>query len=99
MSVDVGSPWSSVDVNHKLQKFQALAASVPEYDRLLDDGLCCAIDIYVKHHLWLAETEREIFAGCLKTCTQAEQNERLPLRIIVKRCLLSCFLFQLSMYL
>lgn len=36
------------DVNLKLPKFQALAASVPEYARLLDDGLYRAIDIYLK---------------------------------------------------
>ncbi|CAH8390320.1 unnamed protein product, partial [Eruca vesicaria subsp. sativa] len=36
------------DVNLKLPKFQALAASVPGYARLLDDGLCRAIDIYLK---------------------------------------------------
>ena len=36
------------DVNLKLPKFQALAASVPEYARLLDDGLYRAIDIFLK---------------------------------------------------
>ena len=36
------------DANLKLPKFQALAASVPDYARLLDDGLYRAIDIYLK---------------------------------------------------
>lgn len=36
------------DVNLKLPKFQALAASVPDYARPLDDGLYRAIDIYLK---------------------------------------------------
>ncbi|KAL0678950.1 hypothetical protein Bca4012_006931 [Brassica carinata] len=36
------------DVNLKLPKFQALAGSVPECARLLDDGLYRAIDIYLK---------------------------------------------------
>lgn len=36
------------DVNLKLPKFQALAAAIPEYARLLDDGLYRAIDIYLK---------------------------------------------------
>ncbi|XP_010499573.1 PREDICTED: BTB/POZ domain-containing protein At1g30440 [Camelina sativa] len=79
------------DVNLKLPKFQALAASVPEYARLLDDGLYRAIDIYLKHHPWLAETERENLCRLLdcqklslEACTHAAQNERLPLRIIVQ---------------
>ncbi|CAN8313681.1 unnamed protein product [Cochlearia groenlandica] len=79
------------DVNLKLPKFQALAASVPEYARPLDDGLYRAIDIYLKHHPWLAETERENLCRLLdcqklslEACTHAAQNERLPLRIIVQ---------------
>ncbi|EOA39815.1 hypothetical protein CARUB_v10008482mg [Capsella rubella] len=79
------------DVNLKLPKFQALAAAVPEYARLLDDGLYRAIDIYLKHHPWLAETERENLCRLLdcqklslEACTHAAQNERLPLRIIVQ---------------
>ncbi|KAG2243144.1 hypothetical protein Bca52824_095007 [Brassica carinata] len=43
------------DVNLKLPKFQALAASVPEYARLLDDGLYRAIDIYLK--VWLKKPQ------------------------------------------
>ncbi|KAJ4871213.1 BTB/POZ domain-containing protein [Raphanus sativus] len=79
------------DVNLKLPKFQALAASVPEYARLLDDGLYRAIDIYLKHHPWLAEGERENLCRLLdcqklslEACTHAAQNERLPLRVIVQ---------------
>ncbi|KAJ0233627.1 BTB/POZ domain-containing protein [Hirschfeldia incana] len=79
------------DVNLKLPKFQALAASVPEYARLLDDGLYRAIDIYLKHHPWLAEAERENLCRLLdcqklslEACTHAAQNERLPLRVIVQ---------------
>ncbi|KAL3616845.1 hypothetical protein CASFOL_039239 [Castilleja foliolosa] len=79
------------DVNLKLPKFQALAASVPEYARPLDDGLYRAIDIYLKSHPWLAESDREHLCrlmDCqklsLEACTHAAQNERLPLRIIVQ---------------
>ncbi|KAF7803924.1 BTB/POZ domain-containing protein [Senna tora] len=79
------------DVNLKLPKFQALAAAVPEYARPLDDGLYRAIDIYLKSHPWLAESEREQLCrlmDCqklsLEACTHAAQNERLPLRIIVQ---------------
>lgn len=79
------------DVNLKLPKFQALAAAVPEYARPLDDGLYRAIDIYLKSHPWLVESEREQLCrlmDCqklsLEACTHAAQNERLPIRIIVQ---------------
>lgn len=79
------------DINLKLPKFQTLAAAVPDYARPLDDGLYRAIDIYLKSHPWLAESEREQLCrlmDCqklsLEACTHAAQNERLPLRIIVQ---------------
>ncbi|KAL3643739.1 hypothetical protein CASFOL_014554 [Castilleja foliolosa] len=79
------------DVNLKLPKFQALAAAVPEYARPLDDGLYRAIDIYLKSHPWLADSDREHLCRLLdcqklslEACTHAAQNERLPLRIIVQ---------------
>ncbi|KAJ8546540.1 hypothetical protein K7X08_032614 [Anisodus acutangulus] len=79
------------DVNLKLPKFQTLAASVPEYARPLDDGLYRAIDIYLKSHPWLGESDREQLCrlmDCqklsLEACTHAAQNERLHLRIIVQ---------------
>uniref|UniRef100_A0A5B7B5I0 BTB/POZ domain-containing protein n=1 Tax=Davidia involucrata TaxID=16924 RepID=A0A5B7B5I0_DAVIN len=79
------------DVNLKLPKFQSLAAAVPDYARPLDDGLYRAIDIYLKSHPWLAESDREQLCrlmDCqklsLEACTHAAQNERLPLRIIVQ---------------
>lgn len=79
------------DVNLKLPKFQSLAASIPDYARPLDDGLYRAIDIYLKSHPWLSESDREQLCrlmDCqklsLEACTHAAQNERLPLRIIVQ---------------
>ncbi|XP_061355748.1 BTB/POZ domain-containing protein At1g30440 [Gastrolobium bilobum] len=79
------------DVNLKLPKFHALAAAVPEYARPFDDGLYRAIDIYLKSHPWLVESEREQLCrlmDCqklsLEACTHAAQNERLPIRIIVQ---------------
>uniref|UniRef100_A0A5B7B4X3 Putative BZIP domain class transcription factor n=1 Tax=Davidia involucrata TaxID=16924 RepID=A0A5B7B4X3_DAVIN len=79
------------DINLKLPKFQSLAAAVPDYARPLDDGLYRAIDIYLKSHPWLAESDREQLCrliDCqklsLEACTHAAQNERLPLRIIVQ---------------
>lgn len=79
------------DVNLKLPKFQSLAAAVPEFARPLDDGLYHAIDIYLKAHPWLTESEREDLCGLmdcqklsLEACTHATQNERLPLRVVVQ---------------
>ncbi|OIV98315.1 hypothetical protein TanjilG_16642 [Lupinus angustifolius] len=79
------------DVNLKLPKFEALAAAVPEYARPLDDGLYRTIDIYLKSHPWLVESEREQLCrlmDCqklsLEACTHAAQNERLPVRTIVQ---------------
>ncbi|KAJ0975717.1 hypothetical protein J5N97_017682 [Dioscorea zingiberensis] len=79
------------DVNLKLPKFQTLAAAVPDYARPLDDGLYRAIDIYLKAHPWLTDSEREQLCRLLdcqklslEACTHAAQNERLPLRVVVQ---------------
>ncbi|KAD3068931.1 hypothetical protein R6Q59_017076 [Mikania micrantha] len=79
------------DVNLKLPKFMSLAEAVPEYARPMDDGLYRAIDIYLKSHPYLADSDREQLCklmDCqklsLEACTHAAQNERLPLRIIVQ---------------
>nr|CAD1820530.1 unnamed protein product [Ananas comosus var. bracteatus] len=79
------------DVNLKLSKFQSLITAVPDYARPLDDGLYRAIDIYLKAHPWLQESEREELCrlmDCqklsLEACTHAAQNERLPLRAVVQ---------------
>ncbi|XP_017250395.1 BTB/POZ domain-containing protein At5g03250 isoform X2 [Daucus carota subsp. sativus] len=79
------------DVNLKLPKFQSLAAVLPPYSRQLDDGIYRAIDIYLKAHPWLTDSEREQLCrlmNCeklsLEASTHAAQNERLPLRVIVQ---------------
>ncbi|KAL9402667.1 hypothetical protein Peur_006516 [Populus x canadensis] len=79
------------DVNLKLAKFQSLAAVVPGYARPIDDGIYRAIDIYLKAHPWLTDSEREQLCrlmNCqkfsLEASTHAAQNERLPLRVIVQ---------------
>lgn len=79
------------DVNLKPSKFQALAEALPDYSRLVDDGLYRAIDVYLKAHPWLSEAEREMVCkimSCqklsLEACTHAAQNERLPLRVVVQ---------------
>ncbi|KAL5990610.1 hypothetical protein ACLOJK_011513 [Asimina triloba] len=79
------------DANLKFPKFQSLAAVIPEYARSLDDGIYRAIDIYLKAHPWLTDSEREQLCrlmNCqklsLEACTHAAQNERLPLRVVVQ---------------
>ncbi|RLM74157.1 BTB/POZ domain-containing protein [Panicum miliaceum] len=79
------------DNNLKLSKFQTIAALVPDYARAIDDGLYRAIDIYLKAHPWLTDSEREQLCrlmNCqklsLEACTHAAQNERLPLRVVVQ---------------
>ncbi|KAL0347185.1 UNVERIFIED_CONTAM: BTB/POZ domain-containing protein [Sesamum calycinum] len=79
------------DINLKFPKFQALAAAVPDYARPLSDGIYRAIDIYLKAHPWLTDSEREQICrlmNCqklsLEASTHAAQNERLPLRVIVQ---------------
>ncbi|PKI56374.1 hypothetical protein CRG98_023259 [Punica granatum] len=79
------------DVNLKIAKFQSLAVVIPDYARPLDDGVYRAIDIYLKAHPWLIDSEREQICrlmNCqklsLEASTHAAQNERLPLRVIVQ---------------
>ncbi|KAF8395236.1 hypothetical protein HHK36_019178 [Tetracentron sinense] len=79
------------DVNLKFPKFQSLAAVIPDYARPVDDGIYHAIDIYLKAHPWLTDSEREQICrlmNCqklsLEGSTHAAQNERLPLRVVVQ---------------
>ncbi|CAN1225081.1 BTB/POZ domain-containing protein At5g66560 [Linum grandiflorum] len=79
------------DANLKPERFYKLAMSLPEKARLFDDGLYRAVDVYLKAHPWITETEREKICGVmecqkltLEACTHAAQNERLPLRAVVQ---------------
>ncbi|XP_020237031.1 BTB/POZ domain-containing protein At5g03250-like [Cajanus cajan] len=79
------------DTNLNLTKFQTLAVAIPDYSRPLDDGIYHAIDVYLKVHPWLIDSEREQLCrlmNCqklsLEASTHAAQNERLPLRVIVQ---------------
>ncbi|KAG8380508.1 hypothetical protein BUALT_Bualt06G0022900 [Buddleja alternifolia] len=79
------------DVNLKLEKFVSLAAAFPDYARPIDDGIYRAIDIYLKAHPGLMDSEREHLCrlmNCqklsLEATSHAAQNESLPLRVIVQ---------------
>ncbi|XVF59536.1 hypothetical protein PTKIN_Ptkin07bG0283900 [Pterospermum kingtungense] len=79
------------DANLKPEKFHNLAISLPDQARNFDDGLYRAVDVYLKAHPWVPESEREKLCGVLdcqkltlEACTHAAQNERLPLRAVVQ---------------
>ncbi|KAL1321986.1 hypothetical protein HN51_066869 [Arachis hypogaea] len=74
-----------------MQKFVGLIEILPEYARVIDDGLYRAVDIYLKAHPALTEQEcKKIckFIDCQKlsqeACNHAAQNDRLPLQMVVQ---------------
>ncbi|KAK4253424.1 hypothetical protein QN277_010734 [Acacia crassicarpa] len=74
-----------------LQKFIALIEILPDYARVVDDGLYRAIDIYLKAHPSLTEQEcKKVckYIDCQKLSQEASnhaaQNERLPLQMVVQ---------------
>ncbi|XP_041025693.1 BTB/POZ domain-containing protein At3g08570 [Juglans microcarpa x Juglans regia] len=74
-----------------LQKFIALIEILPEYARVIDDGIYRAIDIYLKAHPMLTENECKKlckFIDCQKlsqdACNHAAQNDRLPVQMAVR---------------
>ncbi|CAH8385090.1 unnamed protein product [Eruca vesicaria subsp. sativa] len=79
------------DANLKPERFYSLAVLLPDEGRIYDDGLYRAIDIYLKTHSWILEGEKEKICSVMdfqkltiEGCTHAAQNERLPLRAVVK---------------
>jgi hypothetical protein len=79
------------DANLKLSKFIQLAELLPEYARVVDDGLYRAIDIYLKAHPSLNDLDRKKLCKLMdvqklsqEACTHAAQNERLPVQIMVQ---------------
>ncbi|AET03413.2 putative SKP1/BTB/POZ domain, NPH3 domain-containing protein [Medicago truncatula] len=79
------------DVNLPLDKFVAIAETVPEFARCDHDDLYSAIDTYLKAHPELDKTERKRLCRILdckklsiSSCMHAAQNELLPLRLVVQ---------------
>ncbi|XP_008803011.2 BTB/POZ domain-containing protein At3g08570 [Phoenix dactylifera] len=75
----------------KLQKIMAIIELLPDYAHVIDDGLYRAIDIYLKAHPSLTESE------CKKLCklidcqklsqeasNHAAQNDRLPVQMVIR---------------
>lgn len=79
------------DSNLKVSKFVSLAELLPDYSRVVDDGLYRAIDIFLKAHPTMSELERKKLCKLLdcqklsqEACTHAAQNERLPVQLVVQ---------------
>ncbi|CAL4905574.1 unnamed protein product [Urochloa decumbens] len=79
------------DPSLPLEKFIALAESVPSASRLVHDALYRAIDVYLKEHPGLSKSEKKRLCAlmdCKKLSADASahavQNERLPLRVVVQ---------------
>ncbi|KAL7587366.1 hypothetical protein Lser_V15G39654 [Lactuca serriola] len=73
------------------QKFVAMIEVLPDYARVIDDGLYRAVDIYLKAHPTLTEHDRKRlckFIDCEKLSQEASnhaaQNDRLPAHMAVR---------------
>lgn len=79
------------DSNLKVSTFVSLGEVLPEYSRVIDDGLYRAIDIFLKAHPSTSDLERKKLCKLLdcqklsqEACTHAAQNERLPVQLVVQ---------------
>ncbi|KAK8934031.1 BTB/POZ domain-containing protein [Platanthera zijinensis] len=73
------------DANLKLAKFIAIAETLPGYARTADDGIYRAIDIYLKAHQGLSDSERRSLCKLVnfeklsdEASAHASHNDRLP---------------------
>ncbi|KAI8574283.1 hypothetical protein RHMOL_Rhmol01G0342400 [Rhododendron molle] len=79
------------DANLKLNKFIAIADTLPGHARTLHDGLYRAIDIYLKAHQGLSDPDKKNLCQLIdfqklsqEAGAHAAQNERLPLQSMVQ---------------
>ncbi|KAL8529072.1 hypothetical protein ACS0TY_006513 [Phlomoides rotata] len=79
------------DANLKLNKFIAVAETLPAHARTIHDGLYRAIDLYLKAHQGLADEDKRRVCKLVdfqklshEAGAHAAQNERLPLQSIVQ---------------
>lgn len=79
------------DANLNPSKFIAIAELMPGHSRVVDDGLYRAIDIYLKAHPGVSDSERKRICGLMdcrkltqEACSHAAQNERLPVQVVVQ---------------
>ncbi|KAG8473958.1 hypothetical protein CXB51_033925 [Gossypium anomalum] len=81
----------ALDTNLLPSKFIALAELLPDHARIISDGLYRAIDIFLKVHPNIKDSERYRLCktiDCQKlsqeACSHAAQNERLPVQMAVQ---------------
>ncbi|XP_058077188.1 BTB/POZ domain-containing protein At1g03010-like isoform X2 [Magnolia sinica] len=81
----------AVDANLMPTKFIALAELLPDHARVVSDGLYRAVDIFLKVHPNIKDSERYRLCktiDCQKlsqeACSHAAQNERLPVQMAVQ---------------
>ncbi|KAG9443726.1 hypothetical protein H6P81_015066 [Aristolochia fimbriata] len=81
----------ALDSNLTPGKFIALAELLPDHARVVNDGLYRAVDIFLKVHPNIKESERYRLCktiDCQKlsqeACSHAAQNERLPVQMAVQ---------------
>ncbi|KAK3193229.1 hypothetical protein Dsin_024539 [Dipteronia sinensis] len=79
------------DANLKLSKFMVIAETLPAHARTVHDGLYRAIDIYLKAHQNLSDSDKKKLSKLIdfqklsqEAGAHAAQNERLPLQSIVQ---------------
>ncbi|KAH7352094.1 hypothetical protein KP509_19G029600 [Ceratopteris richardii] len=79
------------DANLKVSKFLSLAELLPDYSRVIDDGLYRAIDIFLKAHPSISDLDRKKICKLLdcqklsqEASAHAAQNERLPVQTVVQ---------------
>ncbi|THG04964.1 hypothetical protein TEA_010151 [Camellia sinensis var. sinensis] len=81
----------ALDSNLTPSKFVALAELLPDHARIVNDGLYKAVDIFLKVHPNMKDSERYRLCktiNCQKlsqeACSHAAQNERLPVQMAVQ---------------
>ncbi|XP_010464464.1 PREDICTED: BTB/POZ domain-containing protein At3g08570-like [Camelina sativa] len=74
-----------------LHKFMSLVEILPDYARVMDDGLYRAIDMFLKGHPSLNEQECKSLCKFIDTrklsqeaCNHVAQNDRLPVQMVVR---------------
>ncbi|WMV17034.1 hypothetical protein MTR67_010419 [Solanum verrucosum] len=79
------------DRNLSITSFINLAEVIPEQERITEDGMYRAIDIYFKAHPALSDMERKKVCGVMdcqklsrEACAHAAQNDRLPVQTVVQ---------------
>ncbi|KAF5731471.1 BTB/POZ domain-containing protein [Tripterygium wilfordii] len=81
----------ALDSNLLPSKFIALAELLPDHARIVSDGLYKAVDVFLKVHPNIKDSERYRLCKAIdcqklsqEACSHAAQNERLPVQMAVE---------------